>query len=133
MGKLHPDDRVLDWFPEYASLCSGDARWSRLRVGHVLSMNTGHAACVMPQAAFSQDGVLSEELGCLSRKISRCAKLPLSAGKTRICLDVLAEQGLLQLEQRPKSLCIRLCANGRKVDLEKSPILIHLKKQKAGN
>ena len=57
MGKLHPDDRVLDWFPEYASLCSGDARWSRLRVGHVLSMNTGHAACVMPQAAFSQDGV----------------------------------------------------------------------------
>ena len=83
-------------------------------------------------AAFSQGGVLSEELGCLSRKISRCAKLSLSAGKTRICLDVLAEQGLLQLEQRPKSLCIRLCANGRKVDLEKSPILIHLKKQKAG-
>ena len=31
------------------------------------------------------------------------------------------------------TLCIRLCANGRKVDLEKSPILIHLKKQKAGN
>ena len=83
-------------------------------------------------AAFSQDGVLTEELGCLSRKISRCAKLPLSAGKTRICLDVLAEQGLLQLEQRPKSLYIRLCADGRKVDLEKSPILIHLKKQKAG-
>ena len=75
---------------------------------------------------------LSEELGCLSRKISRCAKLPLSAGKTRICLDVLAEQGLVQLEQRPKTLLIRLCADGRKVDLEKSPILIHLKKQKAG-
>ena len=83
-------------------------------------------------AAFSQDGTLCEELGCLSRKISRCAKLPLSAGKTRICLDVLAEQGLVQLEQRPKTLLIRLCANGRKVDLEKSPILIHLKKQKAG-
>lgn len=41
MGKLHPDDRVLDWFPEYASLCSGDARWSRLRVGHVLSRIQG--------------------------------------------------------------------------------------------
>lgn len=37
--------------------CSGDARWSRLRVGQLLSMNTGPAACVMPQAAFSQDGV----------------------------------------------------------------------------
>ena len=108
------------------------------------ALSCDEAGCLLPTrqdfaavwrylAAFSQDGVLSEELGCLSRKISRCAKLPLSAGKTRICLDVLAEQGLLQLEQRPKSLCIRLCANGRKVDLEKSPILIHLKKQKAGN
>ena len=108
------------------------------------ALSCDEAGCLLPTrqdfaavwrylAAFSQDGVLSEELGCLSRKISRCAKLSLSAGKTRICLDVLAEQGLLQLEQRPKSLCIRLCANGRKVDLEKSPILIHLKKQKAGN
>ena len=106
-------------------------------------LSCDEAGCLLPTrqdfaavwrylAAFSQDGVLTEELGCLSRKISRCAKLPLSAGKTRICLDVLAEQGLLQLEQRPKSLYIRLCADGRKVDLEKSPILIHLKKQKAG-
>ena len=107
------------------------------------ALSCDEAGCLLPTrqdfaavwrylAAFSQDGVLSEELGCLSRKISRCAKLPLSAGKTRICLDVLAEQGLLQLEQRPKSLCIRLCANGRKVDLTQSGILIHLKEQKAG-
>ena len=47
-------------------------------------------------------------------------------------LDVFAEQGLLLLEQRPKAMRIELCAAGRKVDLEKSPILIHLKKQKAG-
>ena len=83
-------------------------------------------------SAFSQEGVLSEDLGCLSRKISRCAGLVLSAVKTRICLDVFAEQGLLLLEQRPKAMRIELCAAGRKVDLEKSPILIHLKKQKAG-
>ena len=83
-------------------------------------------------SAFSQEGVLSEDLGCLSRKISRCAGLALSAVKTRICLDVFAEQGLLLLEQRPKTMRIELCAAGHKVDLEKSPILIHLKKQKAG-
>ena len=53
-------------------------------------------------------------------------------GARSICLDVFAEQGLLQLEQRPKAMRIELCAAGRKVDLEKSPILIHLKKQKAG-
>lgn len=36
----------------------------------------------------------------------------------------------MQLEQRPKTLLIRLCADGRKVDLEKSPILIHLKSRR---
>ena len=83
-------------------------------------------------AAFGQDGQLMEELGCLSRKISRCTGRALSPARTRVCLDVFAEQGLLQLEQRPKATLIRLCADGRKVDLEQSPILMHLKKQKAG-
>lgn len=57
MGRLSPDDLVLDHFPEYAALRTQDARWQRLRVGHVLSMNTGHAACVMPAVAFAEDGV----------------------------------------------------------------------------
>ena len=100
--------------------------------GELLPTRQEFAAVWHYLAAFSQNGLLSEELGCLSRKISRCAGALLSAGKTRICLDVFAEQGLVQLEQRPKTLSIRLCAGGRKVDLEKSPILIHLKKQKAG-
>lgn len=57
MGVLSPDDLLLEHFPEYAPLCADDARWSRLRVGHVLSMNTGHAACVMPKIAFAGDGM----------------------------------------------------------------------------
>lgn len=57
MGVLSPGDLVLDYFPEYAPLCADDARWSRLRVGHVLSMNTGHAACVMPKTVFAEDGM----------------------------------------------------------------------------
>ena len=73
-----------------------------------------------------------EDTDASFEEISRCAGLVLSAVKTRICLDVFAEQGLLLLEQRPKAMRIELCAAGRKVDLEKSPILIHLKKQKAG-
>ncbi len=84
-------------------------------------------------AACAQEGVVYEELGCLSRKVSRCARLPMSVGRVKICLDIFQEQGLIELEQRPKLLCIRLCAGGRKVDLEQSRILIHLKKQKAGN
>lgn len=57
MGVLSPDDPVLDHFPEYAPLCAHDARWSRMRVGHVLSMNTGHAACVMPKTVFAADSM----------------------------------------------------------------------------
>lgn len=57
MGKLHPKDTVLKWFPEYAALCASDPKWAKLRVGHVLSMNTGHAVCVMPQVAFAKDGI----------------------------------------------------------------------------
>ena len=75
---------------------------------------------------------LSEELGCLSRKITRAAGRPCEPARLRVCLDVLAEQQLIRLELHPKSVHITLCAAGRKVDLTKSGILIHLKEQKAG-
>ena len=75
---------------------------------------------------------LSEELGCLSRKITRAAGRPCEPARLRVCLDVLAEQQLIRLELHPKSVHITLCAGGRKVDLTKSGILIHLKEQKAG-
>ena len=81
---------------------------------------------------YAESGCLQEEVGCLSRKIARFASVPCCPGKTWVCLEVFAEQGLLALEQRPKTLRIRLTSDGRKVDLEQSQILIHLKKQKAG-
>ena len=83
--------------------------------------------------ANAEDGAVLEELDCLSRKITRFAGFRCGPGRTRICLDVFAEQGLLELQQRPKVLHIRLTSDGRKVDLEASPILIRLKEQKEGN
>ena len=83
--------------------------------------------------AHAENGWLQEEAGCLSRKIARYAAAPCAPGKTWVCLEVFAEQGLLRLEQRPRTLRIRLTSEGKKVDLEQSQILIHLKKQKAGN
>ena len=65
--------------------------------------------------------------------IARFAARPCSFGKTRVCLDVFAELGLLQITQRPKLVHIRLCAGARKADLEKSAILNNLKNQKAGS
>ena len=78
-------------------------------------------------------GWLQEEAGCLSRKIARYAAAPCCPGKTWVCLEVFAEQGLLVLEQRPRMLRIRLTSEGKKLDLEQSQILRHLKMQKAGN
>ena len=119
-------DRAL-----YQRHLAGDAL-SCAEAGELLPARQDFVAVWRYLSAFCQDEQLAEELGCLSRKISRCTGLALSPAKTRVCLDVFAEQGLLQLEQRPKALHIRLCAGGRKVDLEQSPILIHLKEQKAG-
>lgn len=56
-GLLHPDDAVLKYFPEYADACSADARWQRMKLRHVMSMNTGHAKCVYQQMLRSEDSV----------------------------------------------------------------------------
>ena len=82
--------------------------------------------------AAAENGEVREEFGCLARKITRFAGYSCSGSKIRVCLDVFQEQGLLQLEQRPKLLVIRLTSDGKKVDLEQSPTLLHLKELKAG-
>ena len=84
-------------------------------------------------AASAQNGVVCEEFGCLARKITRFAGYACGGSKIRVCLDVFQEQGLLQMEQRPKVLVIHLTSDGKKVDLEQSPTLQHLKERlKAG-
>lgn len=56
-GKLSPEDAVLDWFPEYVPLCAGDERWRRMKLRHVMTMATGHAACVMPPMCTAPDSM----------------------------------------------------------------------------
>lgn len=75
---------------------------------------------------------LSDEMGCLSRKIARFSGRPCSPARLRVCLDVFSEQKLLRFEPLPRAIHITLCPNAKKADLEQSPILIRLKHQKAG-
>jgi len=82
--------------------------------------------------AAAENGEVREEFGCLVRKITRFAGCSCGGSKIRVCLDVFQEQGLLQMEQRPKLLVVRLTSDGKKVDLEQSPTLLHLKELKAG-
>ena len=78
-------------------------------------------------------GSVMDEFTVLSRKIARSAGLPVSFVRTRICLDVLAERGLIQMEVSPRTITIHLTPGPGKVDLENSAILLRLRNQKRGD
>ena len=53
-GKLSEDDRIVDLFPDKCPPVISE-NLSKMCVRHVLSMNTGHAACVMPKMVPAED------------------------------------------------------------------------------
>ena len=59
-------------------------------------------------SANSIHGSLMDEFTVLSRKIARSAGMPVSFVRTRICLDVLAERGLIRMESGQHALVIHL-------------------------
>ena len=99
------------------------------------------AALLPPRAEFaalwrylrerSVRGVLKEEADCLCRQVARRAGLEVSFARTRVCLDVLGECGLLRCIQRQELLEIRLTQPERRVDLESSSILCTLRQMAA--
>lgn len=46
MGLLSADDKVVDFFPEIGSVSEN---FSKMKISHLLSMNTGHSQCIMPK------------------------------------------------------------------------------------
>lgn len=78
----------------------------------------------------NENGTVCEEAGCLSRKISRYGRVQLGLSRTRICLDVFAEQGLISLQEVRNYLTITIHQPQRKVDLNQSQIIRVLSKQK---
>ena len=83
--------------------------------------------------ANSTAGTLWDEFYVLSRKIARSANLPCSFVRTRVCLDVLEERGLIELDISPKTVYIKLTPGQNKVDLSGSEILLRLHKKKEGD
>ena len=55
-GLLSPDDRIVDLFPDKLPDTVSE-NLAAMRVSHVLSMNTGHAACVMSSMYHADDPV----------------------------------------------------------------------------
>ena len=75
---------------------------------------------------------LMEDVDCLSRKITRYSGLTCRAGRLQVCLDVFRERGLLSFEANHGRVHIHLSSPSCKVDLDRSPIIMKLKQQKAG-
>ena len=80
-------------------------------------------------SANARDGMLTDDPELLARKIARSADLPCSFVRTRVCLDVLEERGLIHLEAGSRTVSIRLTPGPGKVDLQRSSILIRLRKE----
>ena len=63
-GKLSLNERIVDLFPDKCPTVISE-NLSKMRLRHVLSMNTGHSACVMSTVAYAEDPVrafLAEEV-----------------------------------------------------------------------
>ena len=82
--------------------------------------------------ARSQGGSLQANLSSLPRCIARYAGQPCSYMRTRICLDVFAECGLIAMDDEQKSIRITLTSDGRKVDLTQSTIITALRRYQGG-
>jgi len=83
--------------------------------------------------ANAEEGFLRDSCDCLSKKAARTAGMPWSLLRTRICLDVFRELGLLELQQHGRLLEITLHSSGAKVDLESSRILAALRREGVGD
>lgn len=78
--------------------------------------------------AHATEGVLQEQPDCLSRKLARCSGQPVSYMRTRVCLDVFQECGLLGLSRRQNQYEIRIKETEGRVDLNASRILTALQR-----
>ena len=56
MGLLKVDEKIIDIFPDKCPENISE-NLAKMTVSHVLSMNTGHAACVMPKMYLADDSV----------------------------------------------------------------------------
>lgn len=81
--------------------------------------------------ANSQESGMQENLLCMGRKLERACAGAMTLSRARICLDVFAEQGLIQLQSGARFDTIRITTDGRKVDLDESPIVKRLRAEKS--
>ena len=80
--------------------------------------------------ANSQNGELADDRAQLAQKLERSCSGSWTAAKVQLCLDVFRERGLLTFSGIGGDVHIVVTTPSVKVDLEQSPIMIELNKQK---
>jgi single-stranded-DNA-specific exonuclease len=118
------DERAL-----YGKLCE-DSAVSADEAKRLLPARAEFVAVWRYLMANHHEGLLQEDFLCMSRKIARSAGLEISAARIRVCLDVFAERGLVELQSCQKQLRVHIVSDGRKVDLDASPIVQTLRAAK---
>ncbi len=73
--------------------------------------------------ACAEDRILEDTLEGIARKSARAVNAPCNLLRTRICVDVMEEMGLISVSKGVKTLRITLTPPKQKVDLESSRIL----------
>ena len=78
-------------------------------------------------SANAREGELQEEFSCLNRRLRRKSGMEIPGMRTRICLDVFQELGLITLIPSCSYYSIRLTGRDKKVDLDHSRLIRRLK------
>ncbi len=132
--------QVLDIRPAMTRAQAEQALYERLLRGETLSAR--QARTILPSREefaglwrylrhHAAENRLEETVFRLSHAVARTYGLRETVTRTLVCLDVLDECGLIELERRTDSVCILVCEASDKVDLEQSPVMRKLRSMTA--
>ena len=125
--RMYMEDRVL------VDRIRAGQQLNAIQAMAVLPTRNEFAAVWRYLTANVQGHQLQEDLACLSRKIGRTVGRSLRPGRLWVALQVFQERGLLTCRDHRGCVQITLSNPTGKVDLDKSPIMLDLYKQKDGD
>ena len=133
--------QLCDLRPAPTRMAAEQALYERLRRGEALSAQ--EAAALIPSRAeftavwrylsgHARLGRVEDTARRLARGVSRTYGIKETVMRTMVCLEVLDEHGLIQVEQTTDHLRIDLCRVEGKVDLESSDLMKRLRRLAEG-
>lgn len=128
--------QVCDLRPAHTRVEAEQALYERLRRGEAITAH--EAAALIPSrtefanlwrylSGHARLGRVEDTARRLARSVARTYGIKESVMRTMVCLEVMDEHGLIQVEQTTDHLCISVCQVEGKVDLEASRLMQRLR------